>query len=134
MKPSVRNGIMLLLPLIVAGVILGAVRAFPNAQRGVTIEPATFKCQAQAGQKVLASYSLKNTTRKPIKILGADAGCGCVVAQGLPLELQAGETRTLTLEIKIGPNGRFAKTTQLLTNSDTPIGPLQFEASVSGAE
>jgi len=84
-----------------------AVAWLSGPRNGVRVEPSsTFACLAREGDVVIARFTLRNVTRSPVRVMGAEASCGCMIARGLPVTLDPGEAREITLRVVVGPRGR----------------------------
>jgi len=109
-----------------------AVAWLSGPRNGVRVEPSsTFACLAREGDVVIARFTLRNVTRSPVRVMGAEASCGCMIARGLPVTLDPGEAREITLRVVVGPpgaNGTFSKSTRLFVDRDGPSPSLAFEA------
>jgi uncharacterized protein DUF1573 len=137
---SLRTSAEVLLPLLAAVVLFAVLRQagvrgmFPAASgRVLSVDPSKFTCNAQQSEIVTAAFTLKNTGNQPIRVLGADASCSCVIAEGLPVELQPGRSGTVSLLVSVGTpgaDGKFRKSVNLLVNRGGSVPPLVVEAAV----
>ncbi len=63
-------------------------------------------------------WTVHNRTRSNIKIIGAQAGCGCIDIRGLPLEVPAGESATVAAKLDTGLRpGMHSYTMRLLAST-----------------
>jgi hypothetical protein len=84
------------------------------------------------GETVLEKFALSNHSRGTVRILGATAGCGCVVVGGIPVAIPAGGTAEVQLKIIVGapdPSGKFAKSIALFC--DTKISAPDIVVSLN---
>jgi len=97
----------------------------------IRVEPsAKFACDAREGEVVTAPFTVRNISSSPVRVMGAEATCGCMVAQGLPISLGPGEVGKISLRVVVGPpgaDGVFARTTHLFIDRDGPSPPLVVE-------
>jgi hypothetical protein len=85
-----------------------------------TVEPpVTDVGEGRPGEQRTFTIQLANRTPAPVRILGGTSSCACVATDDLPLTLNAGETRSMTVQIRFrGSPGRFQQRFVLYTDSD----------------
>jgi hypothetical protein len=113
-------------------VLMGLTQGVPL----ISIDPspkATF--QARQGDTVKAKFMVRNITRQPLRLLGANTSCICtIVEQDLPMDLEPGESKSLTVQMRVGAprsDGTFKQEAELLVNRAGKVPPLVIEAMVS---
>jgi hypothetical protein len=71
----------------------------------------------EGGRHYTVHVPLTNASRRPIKIIGAQASCICTTLTGLPLSLAPGESRSLDIDIStIERMGRIETRIDLFTD------------------
>jgi hypothetical protein len=85
--------------------------------------------EGQLGETKEITVTLRNWTKRPVRIIGGTADCACVLTKDLPLRVQAGESRIVTVAVDlIGEPGPFTRTGMLFTDDDdAPI--LRFRVT-----
>jgi len=69
------------------------------------LEPSQLRVgQLSTSTPVLASTRIRNYTSGPVRLLGSNGRCTCVVAQELPATIPAGGTYELAIEVRALPN------------------------------
>lgn len=108
-------GSMLLLSLL-AGVGMqryGSLDAMVAHLRGerVSIRPDLVDVgRGVPGQSIEASVALVNRTKSPVRIIGGTSDCSCVATDNLPVTLQPGESRSVSLRVDLPrATGRFTR-------------------------
>ena len=139
-----RYGFAVLMPLLLAAGLCLAFWTFAflkAAPKGgetalLSVTPTEAAYTAHEGDTVAASFVVKNTAEKPIRILGTNITCGCTtVGTTLPAELAPGETMTVLVHMKVGKggsDGMFVQQANLLVNRSGIVPALVVKASVSG--
>lgn len=75
---------------------------------------------APPGKRVAIVFSLTNRLGRPIRVVGATYTCGphgCLMADNLPLEIPASESRQLIAHVETWKPGRFAGDLTMFTDS-----------------
>jgi len=86
----------------------GSLGALEAALRGQVLyaEPAVVSLgELRPREQVSVPVRIRNLTGEPVKLVGSHSGCGCTVAEGLPLELGPGEVRELQIRVKAPAGG-----------------------------
>ena len=79
----------------------GSLETAAHAWRGDAILCDLYEvaiAQPQPSQTV--AFQLTNTSSQPIRLLGADSSCTCVMATGLPMDFAPGTRKTLEVRFK----------------------------------
>jgi hypothetical protein len=91
--------------LIFSGWLLGGLGAIPTAYaylRGETLfvdsHMKSFGIVAP-GDPITVSFDLENRGDRPLRIVGCEAGCGCIVPDYLPFTLNPKESRAFSISI-----------------------------------
>lgn len=84
------------------------------------------------GQKRSGTFTIGNTSDKPLNVLRAVSDCDCLSFPGLPMQLQPGAMRDLTVDFAAPKNsGQYSHKIVLQTDDKSrPTITLKFEASV----
>lgn len=84
------------------------------------------------GESYQARFELKNLTGDAITVLGASTGCGCSVAEGLPLKLLSGQPGSFAIRYQPtrGQLGPQEFTVLLHLNVDAAPTVVSFTAHV----
>lgn len=93
-----------------------------------------FNCAAHEGDTIIAKFVLENVGSANIKVLGAKTGCGCVVAQGLPVDIAPGARHTIDFNVLVGAaddSGNFVRPVKVFTTAGVGIVPLSVDVAVS---
>lgn len=84
------------------------------------------------GQKRSGTFTIGNTSDKPLNVLRAVSDCDCLSFPGLPMQLQPGALSDLTVDFAAPKNsGRYSH--KIILQTDDKLRPaitLKFEASV----
>jgi len=100
----------------------------------LSVSPTKLQVRSREGETVTGTYVLKNMSNEPVTVLGAQTSCGCMVPEGLPLELPPGGSGNLTVVIKVGPAGAmgsFKQSAVLFVNREGYVPPLVIEAMLA---
>lgn len=101
-------------------------------------EPLTAVFEAAEGETVSATFTIRNVSDQPVRILGAPTSCGCTVLnRRFPVQLEAGESSELTVSMLVGKpddRGVFSAETFLLVNRKGQVPTLIIQAHVTQAE
>ena len=133
--------------LAIAGAFLGGVRLLGGGSiwawvQGVpapliAVDPAVFTSGAREGQTIIADFTVRNVTSQPVKLLGANVSCGCMVMMNdFPIDLSPGASKLVQVQLTVGkPNasGKFTKSLNLLVNRAGNVPPLVIEVTVKTA-
>lgn len=89
------------------------------AGKGLTVDSSTKSIGLiEKGQQTSVTFYLRNSTSSLIRIVGSDSSCACTVPDGLPLDLNPGETRELTVVVKTDQESpQFSQSIRLFTTS-----------------
>ena len=107
--------------------------ADPGPPPLLVAEPSpTAVVEAQAGQTIRASFTIRNASDAPVQIIGAPSTCGCTAVEtDFPLTLAAGESTVIQIEMTVGKyndTGRFASRTTLLVDRAGAVPVLTTRA------
>ena len=90
-----------------------------------------FAGSVTVGQRVSRTFSLKNVSNRPVRVVGAKTSCRCIGTQDLPLELPPGQSRSLRIDLvaseAAGVQREFA---QLVLDDSSPALVLGVTALV----
>jgi hypothetical protein len=82
------------------------------------------------GQDQRVTVELTNWSDRPVRIFGGSTDCSCDVTEDLPLAIPAGETKNLTIIVKLPTaQGFFTRKALLRTDCD---GARDLVIQVSG--
>lgn len=90
--------------LIVIVVYFGSVPAFTAALRGETfvIEPGQIDLgSVRMGEAHTGTFTIRNLSSKPIRVVGATANCTCVSTNDLPLTVAARSKRQIAFRVAV---------------------------------
>lgn len=91
-----------LLIAIVIGYL--AIHHYNRTQGPISIRPThVWLGERLCGSTVDVTVAVSNRTEQIVRIVGMDAGCACITANGLPLVVGGGENMDATLSITIPP-------------------------------
>jgi hypothetical protein len=94
---------------VVPGVLVVAVIFFGSLDsalgylsgRSLLVTPVErFIGEVEASQQVTTAFLLRNISGEPIRILGADASCGCVAIEDLPVTVPANESQSIRISLR----------------------------------
>ncbi len=112
--------------LIFVGTVAALFMAFPSLSEGLTflrgesltIEPSVVEVgNGEAGELRDFSLTIHNHTSRPISLVGGQAACGCITTEELPLDVPAGESRTIACKFHFRRTvGKFHYPYTLYTN------------------
>lgn len=124
-----------LIPALVCGVLYGwAIWRYGSTAKALArlkgqvlfVEPPGDEMATVPAGVTLTSYrQVENLTGRPVTIVGSKSGCGCVVAQDLPISLGPYARQTIGISAIVTPPKRgdeFAQALQLCL--DTPSAPV----------
>lgn len=97
----------------------GGIRVFVRSIRGETVilDPSRFNLGSiTVGETIVRQSFLHNYTSEPIRILGANSQCSCVVAEDLPAIVPPGESYTINVRIKPEAKRKIEETIVLFTD------------------
>jgi hypothetical protein len=84
---------------------------------------------ATGGETREAEIELTNRTEQPLRVVGGTYDCSCTVLHDLPLTMAPGETRSVTVRVRIPPAaGQFTRTVHLL-GGDEQLWRVGFQAT-----
>ncbi len=85
----------------------------------ITVSPADFRLgDAAEGEKRAAVFRLMNLTGEPVRVVGAQANCGCTGTHDLPVEIPPHDSREVRVEVTfLGDPPRFCRPVTFLTDS-----------------
>jgi hypothetical protein len=116
------------LTLLVAAVAVGsAVCGSPQAAlarlsgESLTVAPAHVDMGTGAtGERLQSRVEVKNWSDRTVRIVGGTSDCSCVTHRDLPLAIPAGESRWVTIDLRIPPAnvGVLTKRAELYTDHD----------------
>lgn len=115
--------------VIVVSVWVGDFRAGPFS---ILASPSA-KLEGEVGGIVVAEFIIRNTDEEPIRVLGASSSCGCVVSEGLPMDLAPGDSGLLRFHVQVGEpdsTGYFRRSVHLFVNRDVYVPNLLVEIRV----
>ena len=80
-------------------------------------------------------FRLTNTSSDPIRVIGAQSSCSCVMATGLPLTIAPGASQTLEVRFKPKKTAQsFRESVRVFTNRPgQQVIPLAISATVGDA-
>ncbi len=79
----------------------GSLATVAHAWRGDLVLFDRYEVAIDHPQPVqMVAFRMTNTSSQPIRILGAQSSCTCVMATGLPLNFAPGTTKTLEVRFK----------------------------------
>lgn len=80
---------------------IGAALASMRNER-LTVYPATVDMgSGDAGESKDAAVEITNRTEHPIRLIGGTADCSCIVLGDLPVTIPPGETRSITVTVRL---------------------------------
>ena len=116
----------------------GSFSAFAAAMRGQSLwvdAPVQTARYAADGKTIIASFSLRNLSTRPVRVVGSRTGCMCTIPEGLPMTIAAGSRASLRYKIMVDspknvPGGRLdvALFTNLQTQPELPLVILGADA------
>ena len=114
--------------LLVAAVAVGsAVYGSPQAAlarlRGepITVTPVPVDLgTGTPGMKLESRVEVKNWSDRTVRLVGGTSDCSCVTHRDLPVAIPPGESRWVTIEMRVPPanSGRLTKRAELFTDHD----------------
>lgn len=106
----------------IATVIFGSPQAGLAYLRGerLSVQPRFVDVgEGGLGETREVAVLLHNWTDRPIRILGGTSDCSCVVTKDLPINVEPGETRFLTVSVVLnGAPGDFSRLALLFTDDE----------------
>ncbi len=118
----IAGGAALLLTVLTGGAIasFGSLHGAVAYLRGdrLLVEPAEVDAGvAEPHASRLMAIELRNWSDHPVTFLGGVNDCACWVTRDLPVEIPAGESRSVTIQVNYPPSpGRFRRAIDLITN------------------
>ncbi len=97
-------------------------------QERLSITPATLDMgQGVPGETREATLNLGNRTEHPIRVIGGTADCSCTVLGDIPVTVPPGETRSITIQLRL-PNsqGRFTRIAELMIDDQGTNNKIGF--------
>jgi len=125
---------VLALALIVAVCRFGSVSAAASWVQGNVVHVQ--KCEVgtvAAGVPVTVVLPVTNLHGDPVTVIGAETDCGCVVAEGLPLEIRGLGTGQFSVVItpRASDQGQvFSRSVSLLLNTNSPSVLIRLKGFV----
>jgi len=97
---------------------LANARAFVRGEKLVVADPQRSLGDVAAGTKLTLNYPITNMTGHPVKILGAQPSCSCMVVDTVPMVLAASETRSIPVSVDTseGNNDSLSGTVDIFTD------------------
>jgi Protein of unknown function (DUF1573) len=84
---------------------------------------------APGGETREAAIDLTNRTEHPLRVVGGTSDCACTVLQDLPVTVAPGETRSVTVRVRIpAASGQFTHPVHLLAG-DEQLWTVGFHAT-----
>ncbi len=105
---------------------LGAATAFFRGERLAVIPSLVDVGEGMLGENRESHITVANYTDTPVRIIGGTSDCACVVTNDLPITVPAGESRPISVRVRLaGVPGIFTRTANLLT-ADGQSPSLRF--------
>lgn len=114
-------GVGLTLLLIVAIMRFGSAASALAYLRGDSLIPDTYSKSFGSvgkGERPAVSFALRNYTKRPIKVLGTNSSCTCLVTSSLPIVVAPNDETILSVSARAKSNsGQFSERLRVLTDS-----------------
>jgi hypothetical protein len=96
----------------------------------LAVEPRIVKLTAKPNSTTAFHVNIVNTSDQPVKIVGADRDCTCLVTDGLPIEVGARSTHNIAASFTSGDSGPF--THQIEFYAESPSGLRRLPVEIRG--
>jgi methylamine utilization protein MauE/uncharacterized protein DUF1573 len=103
--------------------------------RQMTVDPSMLDIGAQkGGEKISARLALVNRSDREIRVVGGTDDCGCITTEDLPVTLAPGDSREVTVWLKLPKaQGSFTRTAWFWTDADEPQVMFSIVGRVLGS-
>jgi hypothetical protein len=131
---------IVLVVLLVSGLVLGfgsweVAMAYARGESTFVMADPAQLADVRPDEEISTTIRLRNVSTVPVRILGGNASCGCMVLQDLPLDLKPGEYRTI--QIRVRPpkkeGARFRYDVVLYESAPGPPVLTYVSGTVAGA-
>lgn len=98
----------------------------------VHAQPTTGPFSIASNTDTIVRFSLTNLSSHPIEIVGGASTCSCLIANNLPLTIDASSSRAVDLTVHGIKAGPFSQVIELYTNSsEQPVVTLNVKGEIT---